>query len=183
MGRCKSPDLLKSFFWYAPLLSRASTLFFPILSPLRVHRWQWFQWLRTTTSFVYWLGRQHFSFTPKIISCSDLNPDLPTPNSFIFPQQHHFPIERLMIFKAWWFQSLLAYFYSPMSLVMSKTDAIIPFWMVEETESESLWSVSGWSWGRTGPRSLLISPPCSFQDYISPLSKLSSVYSHIQRTH
>ena len=39
MGRFKSLGSLKSFLWYAPQLSGASVLCFPILSPLRVHRW------------------------------------------------------------------------------------------------------------------------------------------------
>ena len=37
LGRCKSLGSLKPFLCCAPQLSGASILFFPILSPLRVH--------------------------------------------------------------------------------------------------------------------------------------------------
>ena len=45
MGRLKSLGSLKSFIWSAPQLSRASSLFFSILNPLKVCSWEWLQWL------------------------------------------------------------------------------------------------------------------------------------------
>ena len=59
MGRCRSLGLLKSFFWYASYLSRASILIFP--HP-EFQCWDYLQFLiglMTTAFFVYWNGRQH----------------------------------------------------------------------------------------------------------------------------
>ena len=55
MGRCKSLGSLKSFLWYVPHLSRASILYFHILSFLR---------LTIRSGFSLWLlnGRYSFSF-------------------------------------------------------------------------------------------------------------------------
>ena len=88
MGKCKSLGSLKSFLWYAPSLSRACILFFPILSAPKVHHWGWYSgwelgspwfssWvpsgplsgqvmtdgLMAAASFGWWYGRPHFSFT------------------------------------------------------------------------------------------------------------------------
>lgn len=45
MRRRKGLGSLKSFLWFAPQLSRASSLFFSILNLLKVYSWEWLQWL------------------------------------------------------------------------------------------------------------------------------------------
>ena len=52
LGRCESLGSLKSFFQQAPQVPRASTMFFPILSPLRVHHWGQLMGLAAGSSFV-----------------------------------------------------------------------------------------------------------------------------------
>ena len=81
VGKCKSLNSLKSFFWYAPQVSRAvSWVFISWVSSgliigsgcsLMFARWQVFipSWgpsgltsslMMTVISFVYWYGRKHF---------------------------------------------------------------------------------------------------------------------------
>ena len=45
-GRCRSLGSLKIFLWSVNQLSGTCILFFPILSPCRVHSWAWLQKLR-----------------------------------------------------------------------------------------------------------------------------------------
>ena len=54
---------MKSFFWYSLQLSRASILCFPFWVPSVTHLERDGSGLMAAISFVYWYGRQRFSFT------------------------------------------------------------------------------------------------------------------------
>ena len=54
---------VKSFFWYSPQLSRVSILCFPFWVSSVTHLECDGSDLMAAISFVYWYGRQHFSFT------------------------------------------------------------------------------------------------------------------------
>ena len=65
MGRCESLGSLRRFLWYAPDLYRAVSCVSPSRIPWRCTA-AVADGLMTETSFVYWYGRQRFSFTALI---------------------------------------------------------------------------------------------------------------------